>query len=147
MIKYFLVLFLLVPSRVSAQPTIFDPSGIKWDNTKAAQTLSNIGVGVGIGFDVYDVTRATDKKHASLVLAEKYAIILVVTEVTKRVIHRTRPDKSDNKSYPSEHTPFASGRWYIGLPVGYLRMAGDKHYLTDVMTGFGLRKLVDWKVK
>lgn len=148
--KSFAFVFLIVlglADTALAQPTIFDPSNVKWNNVKTAQTLSNIGVGVGIGLDVVDVLRSEDRKHASIVLAERYGIVLAITEITKRVVHRTRPDKSDNKSWPSEHTAFSSGRWYIGIPVGYLRMAGDKHFLTDVVSGFVIRKVTDHFVK
>lgn len=147
--KVVLVIGLILFSANTArgQASIFDPTNVKWDNVKAAQTLSNIGVGIGISLDVVDVLRSQDKKRSAIVLSERYLVVLAVTEITKRVIHRTRPDGSDNKSYPSEHTAFASGRWYVGIPVGYLRMAGDKHYLTDVLSGFVIRKITDKVIK
>jgi membrane-associated phospholipid phosphatase len=145
--KYLVILFILIPSYVTAQPSIFDPSHVKWENTDVANKLSNIGVGIGIGLDVVDVFKSEDKKHASIVLAERYLVILAVTEIGKRIVHRTRPDGSDRKSWPSEHTAFGSGRWYIGIPVGYSRMAADKHYLTDVVSGFVIRKVTDKFIK
>lgn len=46
-----------------------------------------------------------------------------------------------------EHADWA---WAVGLPVafatGYLRMAGDKHYLTDVLTGALVGTAVGWAV-
>lgn len=75
-------------------------------------------------------------------------------EVLKRVVHRTRPDGSDNKSWFSEHTLLAclgdlnSHVWAICPAVGLLRIEADKHYATDVGTGVavavGIHTTVHW---
>lgn len=85
----------------------------------------------------------------------RYAAVLGSTEATKRLVHRTRPDGSDDKSFFSMHTAlaFAASGWKveIGIPIaagaGYGRMAADKHFLTDVIaglfTGLGAQQLCD----
>ena len=74
-------------------------------------------------------------------------IAVAVAELTKRVIHRTRPDGSDRKSFFSEHTAVAAvtSGWRYGMAftigTGYLRPAADKHFLTDVGFGAGVGAL------
>ncbi len=64
-----------------------------------------------------------------------------VAELSKLLVHRTRPDASDRKSFFSEHTTLACAvtirtkAWAVCPAVGYLRIAADKHWLTDVGTG------------
>lgn len=62
-------------------------------------------------------------------------------ELVKHFVHRTRPDGSDRKSFFSEHTAIAcaatirSSYWYICPSVAYMRMAADRHYMTDTLAG------------
>jgi membrane-associated phospholipid phosphatase len=93
----------------------------------------------------YDITEA-------LILSEVY------TEVMKRAVHRTRPDGSDNYSFPSGHTS-AAFAWAtvanahygpkVGIPsylvasaIGASRLVKDKHYLSDVLAGATLGYIV-----
>lgn len=71
-----------------------------------------------------------------------------ITEATKRLVPRERPDRSDRKSFFSGHTALAcvggmaSARQAIGsllcAGAGYLRLAADRHWLTDVLVGAGV---------
>ena len=148
MIKW-IGLFVLVPAICSAQATSIDPKGLDWNNTKAANILSNVTIGISIGLDTWDSWKSVDKKRAFIKQGERTIIILGVTEVTKRLTHRTRPDNSDDLSFFSEHTEFASmnRRWIISIPLmsstGYLRIAANKHYLTDVIVGGVVGSLVN----
>ena len=79
------------------------------------------------------------------------AVNLVVTEGLKRIIHKDRPDGSDNRSFPSGHTStafqaasfihFRYGLRYAGpsyaaaVFMGYSRMQARKHFATDVLVG------------
>jgi membrane-associated phospholipid phosphatase len=93
----------------------------------------------------YDITEA-------LILSEVYS------EVLKRAVHRTRPDSSDNFSFPSGHTS-AAFAWAtvanahygakVGIPsyivasaIGASRLVKDKHYLSDVLAGATLGYIV-----
>lgn len=73
------------------------------------------------------------------------------TFVLKELIHERRPDRSDDRSFPSGHTSisFAAAAtlekrygWQAGLPalavasfVGLARVQADKHYVHDVIAG------------
>jgi len=69
---------------------------------------------------------------------------LGAAEAIKLLIHRIRPDMSDNKSFPSEHTELSAMGTSIAVSIplaagtGYLRMAANKHFLTDTITGLGI---------
>ena len=91
-----------------------------------------------------------------------FAQALVVTEaytgILKYSVQRTRPDGTDNLSFPSGHTSAAFTLatvaehhygWKIGVPayllasgIGYSRMEKDKHYLSDVLAGATLGIIV-----
>ncbi|GAA4034915.1 phosphatase PAP2 family protein [Sphingomonas rosea] len=78
----------------------------------------------------------------------------------KYAIPETRPDGSDNKSFPSGHTSlsFAAAAslhkrygWQAGLPAyalasftGLARVKADKHYVQDVVAGAALGTAGGW---
>ena len=134
-------LFLLVPSLAIAQPISIDPTSLAWKNTRDAQIISNVTVGISIGLDTWDSFHSSDRKRALIKQGERTLILFGTAELTKRITHRTRPDGSDDLSFFSEHTGFAAmnRRWEIQVPMavgtGYLRIAANKHYLTDVIVG------------
>ena len=74
-----------------------------------------------------------------------------LTAAFKFTVHRTRPDGSDNRSFPSGHTSAAFALasvaeqhygWKVGAAayaattaMGASRLMEDKHYLSDVVAG------------
>ena len=82
------------------------------------------------------------------------------TRVSKWAIPETRPDGSDDKSFPSGHTSisFAAAAslhkrygWQAGLPAyavaafpGVARVKADKHYTHDVVAGAALGTAAGW---
>jgi membrane-associated phospholipid phosphatase len=80
------------------------------------------------------------------------------TNILKYSVQRTRPDGSNNLSFPSGHTSTAFSLaavadqhygWKIGLPayvlasgIGLSRIEKDKHYLSDVLAGATLGIIV-----
>jgi membrane-associated phospholipid phosphatase len=140
---------LLISSNTLAQPTSIDPTSLVWKNTRDANIISNVTVGISIGLDTWDSWKSVDRKRAFIKQGERTVIVLGATEIVKRLTHRTRPDNSDNLSFFSEHTEFASmnQRWMISIPLmtstGYLRIAANKHYLTDVIVGGVVGSLVN----
>ncbi len=84
-------------------------------------------------------------------LLKSEAVTLGMVGVLKSTVHETRPDGSDNKSFPSGHAAVAfsaaqymqmKGGWEYGLPaylaasyVGYSRVETNKHYWKDVAAG------------
>lgn len=79
------------------------------------------------------------------------------TYVLKELVHEQRPDRSDDRSFPSGHTSisFAAAAtlekrygWKAGLPalavagfVGLARVEADKHYVHDVVAGAAIGTL------
>lgn len=85
---------------------------------------------------------------------------MLVTSGLKATIHETRPDESDDKSFPSGHTSvsFAAAAtlekrygWQIGIPahavaafVGLARVEADKHFVHDVIAGAVIGEASGW---
>ncbi len=82
---------------------------------------------------------------------------LVVIEALKHIVKKQRPDQSDDLSFPSGHTAIAftnasllyyeykdSNLWYassgflFATATGVFRMANNRHYTSDVLTGAGI---------
>ena len=75
----------------------------------------------------------------------------VYTEIFKKAVGRTRPDGSNNMSFPSGHASSAFALatvaqkhygWKVGVPsylaasaIGFSRIERNKHYLSDVLAG------------
>jgi membrane-associated phospholipid phosphatase len=143
--KFILTLaMMMVASGAFAQSTVVDPN-LAWDSHRsAAATVSNLTVASSLTLDTWTSWQSADRKHAFVKQAERTAVILGVSEAVKRLVHRTRLDGSDNLSFYSEHTAFAASamggpRLAFTLPLtfgtGYLRVAADKHYVTDTLVG------------
>ena len=78
----------------------------------------------------------------------------------KALVSKTRPDNSDDESFPSNHTSTSFGAattlairygWQAAIPaytvatlVGYGRYEGDRHHWEDVVAGAALGTLAGW---
>lgn len=107
--------------------------------------------------------KATGVKSRSsrgrMMLSDAFATILMsgTTQILKNVTNEMRPDGSDNHSFPSGHTatafmtatmlskeygylsPWVSiGAYSVATATGLMRMANNKHWLSDVMVGAGI---------
>jgi membrane-associated phospholipid phosphatase len=98
--------------------------------------------------------------HGALQAGESMGTALAVTGALKYTIHETRPDGSDNRSFPSGHTSasFAAAAslekrygWQVGLPahalaafVGVARVKADKHFVHDVIAGAAIGEASGW---
>lgn len=111
----------------------------------------------GMSVFTHLIGRALKKPYLAntgLYLIEAFLTTQFITFVTKESVHRTRPDKSNNLSFPSGHT---SGIFTLasvldvrygykaGIPsyllasfVGLSRVKLYKHYPTDVIAGAAL---------
>ena len=102
------------------------------------------------------VESRNDRINTLLIIAKGEAIMLASTFAVKYLAHETRPDGSDNLSFPSGHTAQAflaasivhtefrdKSQWYgigaytIATSVAALRMINDKHWQSDVVAGAG----------
>jgi len=120
---------------------------LTWPDRRAADWLST---GVVAGALVLPcVEPQTGSRRACLGREGlRVGLAIGVAETAKYFIHRERPDASDRKSFFSEHTAiacaagFSSKRELLGLALcgaaGYLRVAGERHWFTDVLVGAGV---------
>jgi len=117
----------------------------------------SIGVQAGLAATTYIIGRATGKPEVASLgsdLIRAQLVSQMFVQGAKFAVKRERPDGSNSLSFPSGHTAsaFATATvfqqhygWKAGIPayaaagfVGASRMAGGKHYLTDVMIGAGI---------
>jgi membrane-associated phospholipid phosphatase len=90
-------------------------------------------------------------------LAVANTLTLAIVQVTKNLVRYERPDQSNNLSFPSGHSAIAfttaallyhqyrdSNMWYatsgflFATATGALRIANNKHFAPDVITGAGI---------
>jgi membrane-associated phospholipid phosphatase len=102
------------------------------------------------------VESRNDRINTLLIIAKSEAIMLGSTFLIKHLSQETRPDGSDNLSFPSGHTAQAflaasivhtefrdKSQWYgigaytVATSVAVLRMVVDKHWQSDVVAGAG----------
>lgn len=137
---------------------------LRWSNTDRANVGSNVSayvvtpaVTTGLVF------LGTDMNTAALIddltpIAESLTLARWGSRIIKLAVGRERPDQSDNMSFPSGHTTTAfsvamsAGMvahmrgyksepyvWAAGFALatttGYLRIAANKHWLTDTLGG------------
>lgn len=127
-------------------PACAEENPLKWTKgLKVAARLSDVAVWANIGAETIASLRAERRGRALGCQALQTGLVLGVTELTKALAHRTRPDGSDRKSFYSGHTALAfvntGWRYQVSVPialgVGYLRPAANRHYITDVLVGAG----------
>lgn len=108
-----------------------------------AAVVSDWLVAGQIGVDTVHSLLSENKKQALGCQAFRVGLTVAAAEATKRLVHRQRPDGSDFNSFYSEHSAIAmvSSGWRfqysVAIGTGYLRVAAHKHYISDVLTGFG----------
>jgi hypothetical protein len=134
--KYLLILLFLMPRVCEAQ--------------EPANTISYVSVAANIGLDTYHSWKSEDRLDAFRKQAIRTGIVFGASEILKRVIHETRPDGSDNMSWPSEHSAFScvsinvgeGKRIAIEAPIAAVTMIGrvraNKHFWWDTLSGCGI---------
>lgn len=113
---------------------------------KIADVASTAAVAANISGEVVAAWREPNRGHALGCVALRNGIVIGATELTKAIVHRTRPDGSDDKSFYSEHTALAmlntGWEFQVSIPIaigaGYGRAAAGKHYGTDILVGAGV---------
>jgi hypothetical protein len=95
--------------------------------------------------------------HQSIDIVVANTLTLAIVTATKHLVKEERPDQSDNLSFPSGHTAIAftnaallfheyqeSNFWYassgflFATATGFFRVANNRHYTSDVLTGAGI---------
>lgn len=129
----------------------FRPVSTGFDNTLIIAPYFEL-----IGVAIAGVESRNDRINTLLIIAKGEAIMLASTFAVKYLANETRPNKSDNLSFPSGHTAQAflaasivhtefrdKSQWYgigaytIATTVAALRMVNDRHWQSDVVAGAG----------
>ncbi len=114
-------------------------------------------IAIAYGLDALGYKSKTDIKNRTAILLKGTLLMTGVVHGLKNLTHQLRPDNSRYNSFPSGHTAqaFAAAtflseeyktkfKWMpylaygIATSVGVLRMANNKHYISDVLVGAGL---------
>ncbi len=112
---------------------------------------------IAFALDAAGIKSRTDLANRTAILLKGEVLTLATAFALKNSLHQIRPDGSDHFSFPSGHTaqafaaatflseeykhrfhwmPYAA--YGIAGSVGVLRMANNKHYISDVLFGAGL---------
>jgi membrane-associated phospholipid phosphatase len=114
-------------------------------------------IALNYGFEALGMKPRTDIANRSAILLKSELMMVATVTVLKNASHILRPDSSAYTSFPSGHTAqaFAAatllsmeyGHRYKWVPyvsyglastVGALRMANNKHYLSDIVLAAGI---------
>ncbi|MEK6542094.1 MAG: phosphatase PAP2 family protein [Pseudomonadota bacterium] len=133
---------LFVVSGLAATPASANPDD--WDSASSVVRTALVAAAIGTPL-IEDDDEGLRQSAYSLGTA------FLVTEGLKRTFPETRPDGSDNRSFPSGHTSvsFAAAAtlqqrhgWDVGIPahlaaafVGVARHEAGKHHWHDVLVG------------
>ena len=112
---------------------------------------------VAYGLDAFGIKSKTDIWNRSVFLLKGEFLAIGTATLLKKMTHELRPDGSSYNSFPSGHTTqaFAAATFlseeykdtYHWMPcasytvassVGLLRMANNRHYISDVLVGAGI---------
>lgn len=112
---------------------------------------------VAYGLDAIGIKSKTDVLNRTAILVKGEAMALTTATILKSATHTLRPDGSTYNSFPSGHTtqvfaaatflneeykdrypwmPYAS--YTVASSVGLLRVANNRHYVSDVLVGAGI---------
>ncbi len=122
------------------------------DNIFPLIPIAQIYTGRYLGFEPKKTIR-----NQTIDIAVANTASLIVVTALKHIVKKERPDQSDNFSYPSGHSAIAftnamllfneykeSNIWYassgflFATTTGIFRIANNKHYTSDVLTGAGI---------
>lgn len=126
-------------------------------HTKADDILAFSPIVIAYGLDAFGLRSRNDFWNRSAILCKGELMMLASVYALKYSTHVPRPDGSDDYSFPSGHTaqafmaatflsqeykqqivwmPYAA--YTLAASVGALRIANNKHYISDVLVGAGL---------
>lgn len=126
-------------------------------HTKIDDYLQFSPLVVVYGLDAFGLHSKTDIINRTVILIKGEAMALTTVTLLKSATHTLRPDGSSYNSFPSGHTtqafaaatflnneykdrypwmPYAS--YTVASSVGLLRVANNRHYISDVLVGAGI---------
>jgi len=126
-------------------------------NTQVDNYLQFTPILIAYGLDAFGIKSQTDIVNRTAILIKGELCMMASVSLLKHYTHIQRPDYSNYNSFPSGHTAqaFAAAtflneeykrtfKWMpyvsygIATSVGVLRMANNKHYISDVLVGAGI---------
>jgi len=126
-------------------------------HTKIDNYLKFSPIVIAYGLDAAGLKSRTDFVNRTVILIKGELLAMGSVGLVKAATHQLRPDGSTYNSFPSGHTAqafaaatFLSEEYKQRLPwipyaaygiagsVGALRMANNRHYISDVLFGAGL---------
>lgn len=126
-------------------------------HTKVDNYLKFSPIVIAYGLDAAGLKSRTDFVNRTVILVKGQLLVMGSVGLLKQATHQLRPDGSTYNSFPSGHTAqafaaatFLSEEYKKRLPwipyaaygiagtVGALRMANNRHYISDVLFGAGL---------
>ncbi len=123
--------------------------------TKADDYLVFVPAAMVYGFDMLKVKSEHDLVNQTIIFAKTSLLTMAMVYSLKYTTHVSRPDGSDNQSFPSAHTamafayatvldkefknPWISIAGYsLATATGAMRILNDKHWFSDVVVGAGI---------
>ncbi len=125
--------------------------------TKADEYLTFAPTVLAYSLQFQCVKGTNNLKDMTLIYIASNAIMFGTVEGLKLITKRSRPDSSDNESFPSAHTSFVflaadmlhfeygSKSVWISIAgyttaaaVGFMRILNNKHWASDVLVGAGI---------
>lgn len=125
--------------------------------TRVDNYLQYSPVLIAYGLDAIGIPSKTDLANRTAILIKGELAMITTVTLLKHLTHQLRPDGSSYTSFPSGHTAqaFAAAAFlseeyrdrYPWMPyaaygtaatVGLLRMANNRHYISDVLLGAGI---------
>lgn len=124
-------------------------------------------IAIAYGLDAAGISSRTDIQNRTAILMKGEALMFATVTLLKNTTHQLRPDGTTYNSFPSGHTAqafaaatFLSEEYKHRFPwmpyaaygmasaVGGLRIANNRHYVSDVLVGAGIgilsMKLAYW---
>jgi len=137
----------------SAHLAAQEPSRFAWSpsHQDEARSLSDALAGAQGALYLKHIMDAPDQKRAWTCGALRMGVTFGATSLVKLLVHRERPDGSNDHSFWSGHSAnsmaMAGWNYGVGVPIslgtGYLRVAGNKHWWGDVAAGWGAGALAN----
>ncbi len=134
----------VVPA-VNAVDHLFTPRlELPAPDRKYAEWSSDITVAASLAADTWYSWKSPNRRAAFMCQGIRDGVIIGVTEIVKRLVHRERPNGIDAFSFWSEHTALtasATGGYGIGfvlpmtLGTAAGRIAGADHWASDTVVG------------
>jgi membrane-associated phospholipid phosphatase len=125
--------------------------------TQVDDVMQFVPIGLVYGLDLVNVKAKNDLINRTLLLVKSEILVNAMIRGLKLTTHVTRPDGSNDHSFPSGHTAqafmaatfmhkelgrksiwFSIGAYSMASSVGVMRVLQNRHWISDVLAGAGL---------